>query len=229
MMALGTSAGADDLRSTSSHVSVSGDDLPSGFGTLVVSYDTTRARMLDDIAQGQSDMWRIWLEDGLKRNDSMYVWLWAEWLRAMGRSDDAYTASVRGILLAKMDMRICDLGPNRSKEALEDWVDMHAWVLDTHPSQDVIKISVVLAVHEAEDVLRDNRPTTGMLCLWAKAKRISQRTHPGQQSRPVVLRATTDRLKSMVGNQRIVIRDFKKDHSYGLSWNDVDMNVIYPD
>lgn len=203
-------------------------NLPQGYVALITDYAAVNHKMRADIAQGNGNMWRTWMNAGLARQDSLYWWLLSDWLYQNKQHDQAYKIAVQAFVLTRMELAACASSREAAKKNVDNLLLHHKHIIDMTPSQAVIRQSVLSAISQAESNLRNGAIPNGMSCYISKienAKAIKSRKKIVIED----LGPTIDdkRKRSVLTVQKRVIEEIKQEFSYNRVWSYSEANELW--
>lgn len=200
-------------------------NLTPGYTTLLLDYPNAQKQMRAAIAQGKADQWRAWMDPGLRKNESMYWWLLSDWLWATGKKDEAYKAAVQAFVFMKVELPGCGYSSTQISDITNSMLRHHAQVLETTPSQETIKTSVLEAITRVENHLNRGTLLPEMSCHFVE----TQKAQSGKGQTVKLSQPSVDQraFQRKIMQQRSALRSLKSEMSYSTMWNYSDANLLW--
>ena len=195
-------------------------NLPQGYVALISDYAAVNQKMRTDIAQGNGAMWRTWMTPGINRQDSLYWWLLADWLYQNKQYDHSYKIAVQAFVFTRMELAACAPGSESAKNHVNRMLTHHQHIIQMTPSQPVIRQSVLAAITQAENNLRQGVIPHGMSCYISKI----ENARNTQSRKKIVIEdldavADDKKKKSVLASQKRAIEEIKQEFSYNRVWS----------
>lgn len=138
-----------------------------GYTELVTSYTAVRSRMISDIRKGHVAEWKVWVDNGVNKKHSLYLWLQSEIEWQQGRKEDAYITAISALMLTRTELNACAIS-SKSKEKMErDIMLAHQAVVDFVPRKAVIRHSILKGGAFLDSLSNSNFKTSGQSCYRA--------------------------------------------------------------
>lgn len=151
------------------------DGVTNGYFDLISNYDQIRLRMANDIKNGKGQQWVNWLRDGVVKNNSIYWWMWAEWLYLNNQHDNAYRAAVQAIIFTRLELPLCRVNTETRTNFLRDMLVKHQHIINSKTNQDNIKLSILESFVRTENHLKKEILIDGMSCNMIQLQNIDQK------------------------------------------------------
>lgn len=202
-----------------------GENLTPGYTALLVDYPKVQKQMQDAVAQGNAAQWRAWMDSGVRKNESMYWWLLADWLWSTGKKDDAYKALIQAFVFMKVELPGCGFSAVQATDTANSMLRHHSYILTTRPSQDTIKSAVLEAITRAENHLNRGTLLPEMSCHFMEA----QKAKNGRAQTIKIGSTPTEQraFQRKMMQQRTSLRSLKSEMSYSTMWNYSDANLLW--
>lgn len=193
------------------------ENLTPGYVSLITDYEQVRQRMHANIRQGQGNRWAPWFTTGLNKNESLYWWLYSDWLSAMGQRDNAYKAIMKAYVITRLETRGCRTG-NISREYINTMLQRYTYITEPRYSQDTIKEAVLESIGLAETTLSKNTAFPKMSCDAIEYYRITQSKRKAT-GRLALQHKENERLKEeTLRMQRLALNAVKQEWNYTQIW-----------
>lgn len=211
-------SGASNVFSQEMDIKTKGEEnLTPGYVLLVTDYDKVRQQMHTNIQQGQGNRWAGWFSSGLNKNESLYWWLYGDWLSAMGQRDNAYKAIMKAYVITRLETRGCRSG-NVSKDYINTMLQRYTYITEPRYSQDTVKEAVLESIGLAETTLSRNVAFPKMSCDAIEYYRLKQLKRP-TSTRLALQRKEDDRTKEdTLRTQRVALNAVKQEWNYTQIW-----------
>lgn len=197
------------------------ENLTPGYTTLLLDYPKVQQQMHTAISQGNSAQWRNWMDAGVRKNETLYWWLLADWLWSTGKKDDAYKALVQSFVFMKVEMVGCGISPGEITDTTNSLLKNYSYILTNSVSQDTIKSSVLEAITRTENHLNRGLLLSEMSCQFVEAQK---------KSKTVTLNAVPKDQRAFQRKmmmQRTALAGLKRDMSYSRMWNYSDADLLW--
>lgn len=201
------------------------ENLTPGYVSLLLDYSHVQQQMRAAITQGQQQQWRNWMDTGLKKNETLYWWLLADWLATTGKNEEAYKALVQALVFMKVEMSTCGGGSSQGTEFIEGMLKRYGYIVTAKHQQTTIKSAVLEAVTRTENQLNRGQILSGMSCHALEVAR-------AQKGRSQTIRLTPPSTEQRafqrkLEQQRNALRGIKEDMAYGKMWDSSDTKVLW--
>lgn len=202
------------------------ESLTPGYVTLLTDYSGVKQKMLADVARGNGAMWRTWMDPGLKRNETLYWWLLADFLAANGKPDEAYKAAIQALVFMKVELSSCGGNSKHGRTFSNGMLQSHASIITATVQQQTIKTAVLEAITRTDNLLTRNQVLPGMSCQLLDVQK--QKTRPADLTINLAHVQPTDRrFAALLSVQTNSLKRIKSELSYDKIWKSADSNLIW--